>query len=255
MRGEEALTLARELGHPFTLAQTLADTMYLYPLRGEVGRTREAAEATISCADEYGFPYWSSIATIHLGWALAMGDDGEAGLERMGAGLAAYRRTGATLALPWFLGMLAEAQRAAGHCEAAAQTLDDALAMVERTGERFYAAELHRLRGLFLAEQGAGEEAEAHLMRALSIAHEQQAHGWSLRAATSLARLWVEQGRRAEAHDLLAPIYGWFTEGFDTADLKDAKALLEQLRPKNVSSWSTSQLKSEMRPLVSGIPH
>ena len=83
-----------------------------------------------------------------------MGADGEAGLERMGAGLAAYRRTGATLALPWFLGMLAEAQRTAGQCEAAAQTLDDALAMVERTGERFYAAELHRLRGLFLAEQG-----------------------------------------------------------------------------------------------------
>jgi predicted ATPase len=228
-RGEEALALARELGHPFTLAQTLADTLYLYPLLGKVGRTREAAEATISCADEYGFPYWSSIATIHLGWALAMGDDGEAGLERMGAGLAAYRRTGATLALPWFLGMLAEAQRTAGQGEAAAQTLDDALAMVERTGERFYAAELHRLRGLFLAEQGAGEEAEPHLMRASSIAHEQQAHGWSLRAATSLARLWVEQGRRAEAHDLIAPIYGWFTEGFDTPDLKDAKALLDEL--------------------------
>ena len=229
MRGEAALTLARELGHPFTLAQTLADTMYLHPLRGEVGRTREAAEETISCADEYGFPYWSSIATIHLGWALAMGDGGETGLERMGAGLAAYRRTGATLALPWFLGMLAEAQRSAGRCEAAAQTLDDALAMVERTSERFYGAELHRLRGLLLAEQGADEDAETHLTRALSIAHEQQARGWSLRAATSLAQLWVEQGRRIEAHDLLTPVYGWFTEGFGTADLKEAKALLDQL--------------------------
>ena len=101
--------------------------------------------------------------------------------------------------------------------------------MVERTSERFYAAELHRLRGLFLAEEGAREDAEAHLMRALSIAHEQQAYGWSLRAASNLARLWVEQGRRAEAHDLLAPIYGRFTEGFDTPDLKNAKALLEEL--------------------------
>jgi predicted ATPase len=228
-RGEEALTLAHELGHPFTLAQTLADTMYLYPLRGEVGRTREAAEAAISCADEYGFPYWSSIATIYLGWALAMGDAVEAGLARMEAGLAAYRRTGATLALPWFLGMFAETQRAAGHREAAAQTLDDALAMVERTGERFYAAELHRLRGALLAEQGAGKEAETRLMRALAIAHEQQAYGWSLRAATTLARLWRDRGRRSEGYDLLAPIYGWFTEGFDTADLKDAKALLEGL--------------------------
>jgi predicted ATPase len=101
--------------------------------------------------------------------------------------------------------------------------------MVERTRERFYAAELHRLRGLFLAQQAAGEEAEIHLMHALSIAHEQQAHGWSLRAATTLARLLVEQGRRTEANDLLAPIYGWFSEGLDTADLKDAKALLEEL--------------------------
>ena len=230
IRGEEALTLARELGHPFTLAQTLADTMYLYPLRGEVRRTRAAAEATIACADEHGFPYWSSVATIYLGWALAMEDAGEAGLERMRAGLAAYRRTGATLALPWFLGMLAQAQLAAGHAEAAAQTLDDALAMVARTSERFYAAELHRLRGVLLTEEGSGEEAEAHLKRALFIAREQQARGWSLRAATSLARLLVEQGRRAEAEDLLGPIYGWFTEGFDTADLKDAKALLDELR-------------------------
>ena len=156
IRGEEALTLARGLGHPFTMAQTLANTMYLYPLRGEVGRTREAAEATIACADEYGFPYWGSIATIHLGWALAMADAAEAGLERMDAGLAAYRRTGATLALPWFLGMFAEAQQAAGRCERAAETLDDALALVERTGERFYAAELHRLRGLFLSRAGGG---------------------------------------------------------------------------------------------------
>jgi predicted ATPase len=96
--------------------------------------------------------------------------------------------------------------------------------------KRFYAAELHRLRGVFLTEQGAGEEAEAHLMRALSIAHAQQAHGWSLRTATSLARLWRDRGRRAEAYDLLGPIYGWFTEGFDTADLKGAKVLLDELR-------------------------
>jgi predicted ATPase len=124
---------------------------------------------------------------------------------------------------------LAQAQRAAGHCEVAAQTLDDALATVERTSERFYAAELHRLRGVFLTEEGAREEAEAHLRCALSIAQEQQARGWSLRAATTLARLLVERGRRAEANDLLAPIYGWFSEGFDTADLQEAKALLEEL--------------------------
>jgi predicted ATPase len=228
-RGEEALALARRLGHPFTLAQTLADTMYLYPLCGEVGRTREAAEATIACADQYGFPYWSSIGSIHLGWSVAVAGAGEAGLERMEAGLAAYRKTGASLALPWFLGLFAEAQQVAGRSDAAAQSLKDALAMVERTGERFYAADLHRLRGAFAAERGAGEEAEAHLRRALSIAHAQQAHGWSLRAATSLARLWRDRGRRAEARYLLEPVYSWFTEGSDTADLKHAKALLDEL--------------------------
>ena len=230
VRGEQAVVLARRLGHPFTLAQTLADAMYLYPLRGEVGRTREAAEATIACADEYGFPYWSSIGNIHLGWALAMRDAGEAGLERMEAGLAAYRRTGATLALPWFLGMFAEAQRAAGRSEVAAPILDEALTMVERTGERFYAAELHRLRGALLAEQGMGREAEAHLMCALSMAREQQAQSWSLRAATSLARLWAARGERRKARGVLAPVYDWFTEGFDTTDLKHARALLEELR-------------------------
>jgi adenylate cyclase len=155
----------------------------------------------IACADEYGFPYWSSIGTIHLGWAQAMQGAGEAGLERMEAGLAAYRRTGASLALPWFLGTFAEAQRAAGHWEAAAQTLDDALAMVERTGE----------------------------LQASSIAQEQQAQGWSLRAATSLARLWMAQGRGAAAQQLLAPVYDQFTEGFDTADLRAAKTLLDEL--------------------------
>jgi predicted ATPase len=229
MRGEEALVLARRLKHPFTLAQTLTDTMYLYPLRGEVERTREAAEETIACADEYGFPYWSSIGVIHLGWALALGGAGEAGLERMQAGLAAYRRTGASLALPWFLGMFAEAQRTAGRTEPAARTLDRALARVERTGETFYAAELHRLRGALLHEQGADEAAEANLMRALSIAREQQARGWSLRAAISLARLWSARGRKLEARECLASVYGRFTEGFDTPDLRTAKALLNEL--------------------------
>ena len=229
LRGEEALVLARRLKHPFTLAQTLADTMYLYPLRGEVERTREAAEEMIVCAEEYGFPYWSSIGAIHLGWALALGGAREPALERLEAGLSAYRRTGASLALPWFLGMFAEAQRAAGRTEAAAQTLDSALAMVERTGEAFYAAELHRLRGALLGEQGADEAAEADLMRALSIAREQQARGWSLRAGTSLARLWSARGRTAEGHEILASVYARFTEGFDTPDLRAAKALLDEL--------------------------
>jgi predicted ATPase len=144
-------------------------------------------------------------------------------------GLADYRATGAELFSPYFLALLADAHGRAD--QAAIGLLADALDGVERTGVRWIEAELHRLRGelrLALPEPDQSE-AEACFRRALAVAHEQQAKLWELRAATSLARLWRDQRRRNEAHDLLAPIYGWFTEGFDTADLKEARALLDDL--------------------------
>ena len=147
-------------------------------------------------------------------------------------GLADYRATGSELFSPYFLALLAEAHRRAEQATIGLSALADALDGVERTEGRWIEAELHRLRGelLLALPKGDRSEVEASFHQALAVAHQQQAKLWELRAATSLARLWRDQGKRAQARDLLTPIHGWFIEGFDTADLKDAKALLDELR-------------------------
>jgi len=131
--------------------------------------------------------------------------------------------------MPHYIALLAEAGEIAGQFEEAVGRLDDALQIVDRTGKRWFAAELNRHKGELLLRQGYSEAAEQLYCKALRIAEEQEAKLWELRAAVSLARLRRDQGRRAEARELLAPVYGWFTEGFDTADLKEAKALLDEL--------------------------
>ena len=151
----------------------------------------------------------------------------------MRQGLAAYGTTGAVLARPYFLALLAEGYGSIGQTAEGLSLLAEALATVDRTGERWWAAELHRLQGEILLAQ-AGErqqvpEAEACLHQALDVARRQQAKSWELRAALSLSRLWQQHGKRDTARELLAPLYGWFTEGFDMADLQEAKALLEAL--------------------------
>jgi predicted ATPase len=145
------------------------------------------------------------------------------------SGSAAYRVTGAVILTPYHIGLLARACEIAGQVEESLALLDDALQIVERTGERWFAAELNRHKGQLLLRQGHAEAAEALYHKALGIAQEQEAKLWELRAAMSLARLWRDQGHRAAARDLLAPVYGWFTEGFETQDLKQAKALLDEL--------------------------
>ena len=147
----------------------------------------------------------------------------------MRSGSAAYRVTGAVILTPYHIGILARACEIAGQVEESLALLDDALQIVERTGERWFAAELNRHKGRLLLRQGHAEAAEELYHKALGIAQEQEAKLWELRTAVSLARLWSEKRMRSEARDLLAPIYGWFTEGFDTPDLKDAKALLDEL--------------------------
>jgi predicted ATPase len=143
--------------------------------------------------------------------------------------VAAWKETGARVFLTQWFGFLAEAYVQAGQFDDALAALDQAAETVAATGESHYQAELHRLRGAVLAATGDNAGAALWLQRAIHTARSQQAKSLELRAATSLGRLWRDQGRRAPAHDLLAPIYGWFTEGFDTADLKDAKALLDEL--------------------------
>jgi predicted ATPase len=145
--------------------------------------------------------------------------------------LTAYRGTGSGLVLPYFLARLAEACGKEERIEAGLHLLDEALTLVDKHGECWWEAELHRLKGVFMLQQAVpdAKQAKGCLQQALATARRQQAKSLELRAALSLSRLWQQQGKRAEARRLLAEIYGWFTEGFDTADLQDAKALLEEL--------------------------
>jgi predicted ATPase len=192
---------------------------------------REHAEAAVVLATEQGFPQWAARGACLRGWALAMQDHGEEGLAQVREGFAAWQATGAALDVPYLCTLLADASAHPGHPDDGLQTLAEAHTLVEQHDERWWEAEIHRLRGVLLLRQPEtpAAEAEACFQRALDIARRQQAKSLELRAAMSLARLWQHQGQRAEAHALLAPVYGWFTEGFDTADLQEAKALLEEL--------------------------
>ena len=172
-----------------------------------------------------------ALSTIFRGWALAERGQLQDGMAELQRGLAASRATGAEVYGSLGLGLLAEIQGKAGQVEAGLTSLVEAIAFVDRTAERFYEAELYRLKGALLLQQSQKNDAEAEecFRKAIEVAQKQQAKSWELRAATSLARLWQGQGKTKEARELLAPIYNWFTEGFETADLKDAKALLDEL--------------------------
>jgi predicted ATPase len=172
---------------------------------------------------------WNAGTTIFSGWSKVQDGEVAEGISLLRRGLAAFRAPGTVMFVPHLIALLASAYEIAGQAEKALSLLHDALRLVERTRERWFAAELHRLKGQLLLRQGHAEPADESYRRALGIAREQEAKLWELRAARSLARLWTEQGRRGEARELLAPVYGWFTEGFDIADLKDAKAILDDL--------------------------
>jgi predicted ATPase len=165
------------------------------------------------------------------GWALAMQDKGDVGLTQVRQGLAAWRTTGSALLGPYLCTLLADVSVHLGYPEDGLQALAEAHTLVERHDERWWEAEVCRLQGVLLLRQPGTPQAEAEtwLQRALDVARRQEAKSLELRAAVSLARLWQQYGKQAEARALLAPIYGWFTEGFDTADLQEAKALLEEL--------------------------
>src|SRR5208282_2270836 len=163
------------------------------------------------------------------GWVKAKNGDVAEGISLLRSGSAAYRATGAELLMPHHRGLLARACDMAGQIEEGLTQLDDGLQIATRTGERWLDAELYRHKGQLLQSQGHTEAAEELYRKAMIIAEKQEAKLWEIRAATSLARLRCNQGRHTEARDMLAPIYGWFTEGFDTPDVKEAKALLDSL--------------------------
>jgi predicted ATPase len=229
-RSQEAITLAQQQAHPFSLAFACTWAAFLYQLRRDAPAAQARAEAAIALATEQEFPFWRAIGAILRGWAHAAQDQTEGGIPQMYQGIAAIRAMGEELGRAYFLGLLAEALAHMRQAEEGLTILDEALAAVERTGARAQEAELYRLKGVLLLLSADHEaEAEACFRQALVIAHHQQAKSLELRAAMSLARQWQGQGKHAEARQLLAPIYAWFTEGFDTADLCEAKGLLEAL--------------------------
>jgi len=238
-RSDEAQTLARELAHPYSLGFALFWAALLHQFRREWHLAQERAEALIALSAEQGFAQLVAGATIFRGCALAERDPEpgtgqgqvEEGMAQMQQGLAALRATGAEVLRPYGLALLAKASAKLGQREAGLTLLAEALAVTNDTGEHRWEAELHRLKGELLLARTTGQDTEAEtcFRQALDIARQQQAKSWELRAAMSLSRLWQQQGKHAEARELLAPVYGWFTEGFETADLQEAKALLEEL--------------------------
>jgi predicted ATPase len=202
-----------------------------HQLRREVRLTQERAEAAISLSKEQGFPHRLAHGFILCGWALAQQGQVQEGFEQINQGIRARRVTGAEMLQSYFLALLADVHGITGQPEAGLTVLTEALTLMDTTGERWYESELYRLKGELLLQQNSANQAEAEtcFQQAITVAQNQQAKSFELRAATSLARLWQQQGKRAEAHALLAPVYNWFTEGFDTADLQEARALLDQL--------------------------
>ncbi len=230
-RNDEAVTLAQHIVHPYSLCYALSVAASFHQLRREGRTAQECAEAAISLAKEQGFPHWMAQSSVLRGWTLAHQGQAKEGIEQMHQGMMAWRATGAELNRPYFLALLAEAHGTMGQPEAGLTVLTEALTLMDTTGERWYEPELYRLKGELLLQQSSSNqtEAESCFHHAIAIAQTQQAKSWELRATTSLARLWQQQGKRDEARQVLAEVYDWFTEGFDTADLKDAKALLDAL--------------------------
>ena len=230
-RNQEAVTLAQQLAHSYSLGFALNWAAIFHQLRREMRLTQEHAEAAISLATDQGFPQWKANGAILRGWTLAHQGQAQEGIAQIHQSLGAHRATVAAIAGSYFLALLAEAYGMQGEPEAGLTVLTEALTRAETIGERWYESELYRLKGELLLQQSSDHQSEAEhcFQQAITVARAQQAKSFELRATTSLARLWHQQGKRQEAHDLLAPVYHWFTEGFETADLKDAKALLDEL--------------------------
>ena len=236
-RNHEAFRLAQELTHPFSIAVALSYAATFHHRRREKQAVKERAEAVIALSREEGFALYLAWGTIMRGWALAAQGQSEEGIAQLHQGLTAWQATGAEEFRPYFLSLLVEAYRHVGQVTDGLRVLAEALTTVAKTEERDYEAELYRLKGELLLndecrtmnDERQTQEAEACFQQALDIARHQQAKLLELRAAASLARLWQQQGKRREAHQLLGGVYDWFTEGFDTSDLQTAKVLLDEL--------------------------
>jgi predicted ATPase/class 3 adenylate cyclase/DNA-binding winged helix-turn-helix (wHTH) protein len=230
-RSHEALMVAQTVDHAYSQGLAHFFAALLARLRRDLSATAAHTAAVLTLAQKHAFQHLAAIGLLLQGWAVSMQGQAAAGIAQLRQGLEAYQALGASISLPHFLALLAEVCGQVGQTTEGLALLDEALAIACRTDDRWWEAELSRLQGILLWRRSSDHtaEAEACFQKALAIARRQQAKSWELRAAMSLSHLWQQQGKRAEAHELLAPIYGWFTEGFDTADLQEAKALLGDL--------------------------
>ncbi len=229
MTSLDCIRVAQSLSHPRAMAMATIYSGQLHLLRREPDAAIERCRAATSLADQHGLSFYLFFAQILAGCAAVQRGEGKRGVEAIKRGFEAWQGLGSALGGPWFLGEFAAGLNSIGRCDEALEVVRDALRRSEESGERQFAPELHRIAGMALLSQGNLVEAESFLRRAIEIARTQNASMWELRATTSLARLLAKQGKLDEARAILADIYNWFTEGFDTADLKDAKALLDEL--------------------------
>jgi predicted ATPase len=240
-RNHEAVALAEELSKPFSLAYALGHAARFHLYRREEQIARERAEAVMALSTEQGFPFWLMTGRLVWGWALAERGQEEEGIAQMQQGLAARRAMGTT-EVGWavFIPRLATAYARVGRVEEGLSVVAEALDFVDKTGMRVREAELYQVKGELLLTQEDSrlqavgcrektEEAEACFLKAIEISRCQSAKSLELQAVLSLSRLWQSQGKKEEAHRMLAEIYSWFTEGFDTKDLQEAKSLLQEL--------------------------
>ncbi len=229
---DQARSDAREIGQAATLMFALGNGLLTLILYGNYAAVNAEADEVVALADKKGAPFWKATAIVFKGCVLALTGKAADAVQMITSGITAWRSTGSTLWLPMYLSYLAWAHTELDQLDDAWRCIGEAMAAVETTKETWFEAEVHRIAGeiaLMMPEPDAAK-AEGYFERALSVARAQQAKSWELRAASSMARLWRDQGKRDEARDLLAPVYGWFIEGFGSLDLKEAKALLDEMR-------------------------
>ena len=231
-QAHDAVTLAQKLSQTVNLVLAHSFSSWLHQYRREPSLVQEHAEAAVALCTEQGvMPHYLAVGTVLRGWAMAAEGQAAEGVAEIRQGVNAFEATGTKHRKSYYLVLLAQAYGWAGEVEQGLQALATALDFAEKTGELTWDAEMHRIKGDLLLARSAKNQPEAATCfnQAIEIARRQSAKSPELRAATSLARLWADQGKRQEAHDLLDPIYDWFTQGFDTADLKEAMQFLEEL--------------------------
>jgi predicted ATPase len=228
---DQALSYARETGQAATLMYALGVTALTHIVCGNFAAASAMLDELAALVDEKGALHWKGIGMSVQGWLSSLTGKASGAVQIIIAGITAYRSTGATQALPVLLASLTNAYAEIGQFDDAWRCIGEAKTVIETTKESWFQAEVHRVAGEIALKSPSPDaaKAEAYFERALAVAREQQAKSWELRAAMSMARLWRDQGKRDEARDLLTPVYGWFTEGFDTLDLKEAKALLDEM--------------------------